>query len=560
MITISGVCPLFFRVIGEYGALPDYDQKFHSSDTILLQLFSNRGEVPTATLNNETENTSSAISFSVYQVNEGVKMYYASLSGLDEATYTVRINNLNIESLPFSIYDSDDLLSNTVLIRYSHKDNNTRYDAIFWIDNVQQFFEFRMEGGFKPSGIAQKANAEQFRNQLQELTNVYAVPYKTFIFTGGDNVYGLPYWFAELLNRVLCLSDTEIGGTKYVRSDGSEPTIAPIMEGAQSFNITVTLEKKVNDAFGIGVLLPGSTDIFETTMYPESLWSADTDTDIGYVRSIKDGVPVNISVQVPSWCSYQIGSSSTEGIFPISITRLENTDTISRSGQIIITQEGSGEQIVWNVEQQGTAAPVFVFQTTQYPQSLWSADAGSDVGYVRSTKDGVAIDMSIQAPSWCTCQKSQISTPGVYSIGITRTANTDTSPRSGQIIITQEGSGEQIVWNVEQQGTAAPVFVFSINPTAETVIAAGKTVEVAVISTKDGNPQDYSVTPAETYDWVYYAPIPGGAVFPVQPNTSSQSRTATFTFTQNDSTRQPITFTITQNGAAAPVYYFSINP
>jgi hypothetical protein len=347
MITISGVCPLFFRVIGENGALPDYVQKFHSSDTILLQLFSNDGEVPSALLNNKTENTSSAISFSTYQVNDSVMMYYASLSGLNEAKYTVTANGF--ESVPFCIDASDKILSETVLVRYSHKDNTTAgYAAVFWIENVQQFFEFRMEGGFKPSGIAQKVSTEQFRNQFQELANIYAVPYKTFVFTGGDNAHGLPYWFAELLNRALCLSDTEIDGVQYVRSEGSEPAITPIMEGLQAFNITISLEKKVNDAFGISFLPSGYVTLDgQSHQDINASISGDTTT---YAVVSKDGYGIDQPIYKSGgtdWCIPTIRGNN------VDIYVRPNADQEPRETTIIIYNDYLGSATI-QVHQDGT--------------------------------------------------------------------------------------------------------------------------------------------------------------------------------------------------------------
>lgn len=77
-------------------------------------------------------------------------MHYAVITGLEDSVYSVTINGTTSE--PFIVCSSDSLLEETTLIRYSHKDNNSAFDNIFWIDDRQQVFEFRVEAGFKPNG------------------------------------------------------------------------------------------------------------------------------------------------------------------------------------------------------------------------------------------------------------------------------------------------------------------------------------------------------------------------------------------------------------------------
>lgn len=112
-------------------------------------------------------------------------------------------------------------------------------------------FEIRYECGFKPSGISLKAEVEHFRNQDQEIIGLYAVPYKTMQLFAGSAM-GLPYWFGEHLNKLLCLSKVEIDGVEYVRSEANAVELSPVAEDSQMFFVSALLEPRYNEVHGIG--------------------------------------------------------------------------------------------------------------------------------------------------------------------------------------------------------------------------------------------------------------------------------------------------------------------
>lgn len=250
MVKVGDVCPLFFSPIkNKFGLEMDYVQRFHTSDKIHIQVFASASEEVSVTLNNLVAETSTHVSLSTYNQNDNVLMYYAVLSGLDDAKYTVTVNGNASE--PFEVCSSDIILEETTLIRYSHKSNNSAFDNIFWINDTQQVFEFRVEAGFKPEGYSSHISNEQYRNQMQEIEELYAVPYDVYTLTIGSSK-GVPYWFAKHLNRILCLSMVEINGTKYVRSESSVPEMTQVIEDSQLFQISVSLELQNNDIAGIG--------------------------------------------------------------------------------------------------------------------------------------------------------------------------------------------------------------------------------------------------------------------------------------------------------------------
>lgn len=250
MVKVGDVCPLFFSPIkNKFGLEMDYVQRFHTSDKIHIQVFASASEEVSVTLNNLVAETSTPVSLSTYNQNDNVLMHYAVLSGLDDAKYTVTVNGNASE--PFEVCSSDIILEETTLIRYSHKSNNSAFDNIFWINDTQQVFEFRVEAGFKPEGYTSHISNEQYRNQMQEIEELYAVPYDVYTLTIGSSK-GVPYWFAKHLNRILCLSLVEIDGTKYVRSESSVPEMTQVIEDSQLFQISVSLELQNNDIAGIG--------------------------------------------------------------------------------------------------------------------------------------------------------------------------------------------------------------------------------------------------------------------------------------------------------------------
>lgn len=249
MIKIGDICPLFVNPLKDsFGVESCYMQHFYVTDKILLQFFSDEGTVY-VTLNNLSKNTTSSIGLYTYSHNDNVVMYYNTLSGLDDGVYSITFND--VESEPFCVTSSEEILSKTTLIRYSHKDNNSAFDNIFWIGEEQQVFEWRVEAGFKSSGYSAKLDNEQYRNQKQEIVELYAMPYDSYALTLGSAI-GVPYWFVKHLNRILCVSMVEIGGKRFVRSDNGVPEMTQVMEDVPMFNATITLEPQKNEIAGVG--------------------------------------------------------------------------------------------------------------------------------------------------------------------------------------------------------------------------------------------------------------------------------------------------------------------
>lgn len=248
MAKIGDLCPLFFNPLKDkFGVESDYLQTFYTKDNILLQFF---GEsAPTVTLISLSAGTETSVSMSEYVHNESVTMYYATITGLGDGVYEVSVDGVHSE--PFCVTTDVSILDTTTLLKYSHKDNNSVFDNIFWIGNEQQIFEWRIEAGFKSQGYAPHVDNEQYRNQFQEITELYTIPYDSYTLTVGG-AQGVPYWYVRHLNRILCVSGIEIDGKMWVRSESSVPEMTQVLEDVPMYNATVLLEPIENEVSGVG--------------------------------------------------------------------------------------------------------------------------------------------------------------------------------------------------------------------------------------------------------------------------------------------------------------------
>lgn len=242
---VSPFTPLFFRRnIKTDGVSSKYIQVFAPTDVILIEIIGEDGQYPNAKINNLLSDISNVIVWNCWDINANQRLYFTTITGLSDGFYTIFIDKIGY-SEPFKITSNKLELSYTTLVQYSNKDNKQRLDAIFYIDRMQYFFDFRVPGGFQDNGWTFGVENEQFVTELSDIIELYSMDSTQHTFTLGTNI-GCPVWYAELLNRLLCCNYVYFDGVRYARKDASVPEMTVQMEGLNSFVFKQLLQKVKN--------------------------------------------------------------------------------------------------------------------------------------------------------------------------------------------------------------------------------------------------------------------------------------------------------------------------
>lgn len=247
---ISPFTPLHFGEANASDGLPSrYVQLFAPTDRIMIQVIADAEDLaPDATISDAHTGASvGSITWQTWEMNENKKLFFATLCGMSVGHYTIRIydnfkQSLDVVSDEFRITDDAIALSKTTLIQYRFKDNKQRDDVVSVIDFMTYFFDFRVPGGFKDSGWQFGVSNEQFTTQREDLVELFANDYTSKTFTLGGAL-GVPVWYGEMLNRLLCCSYVYFNGDRYVRNESEVPTINVLVDGLDSFVFTQILRK-----------------------------------------------------------------------------------------------------------------------------------------------------------------------------------------------------------------------------------------------------------------------------------------------------------------------------
>lgn len=249
---ISPFTPLFFLDPKVDGIESPYIQTFGNQDRIVIQLIGSKNnpgdeEWSICLLDLEKEDEQ-YLHYNHWYINESDYVNFAVLQGLSDGTYCVRLENpdYDIVSAPFRVTSDASILRDTTLLQYSMRNNRQRKDAVFIIDNMHYFFEFRIPGGFKDNGWTFGVDSEQFKTDIADPIQLYGRENTLRKLTVGTSE-GCPIWFGELLNRLLCCNYIYVDGVRYARADNSVPEISNTLEGVNSFIITQNLQQVIND-------------------------------------------------------------------------------------------------------------------------------------------------------------------------------------------------------------------------------------------------------------------------------------------------------------------------
>lgn len=258
------------------------------------------------------------------------------------------------------------------------------------------------------------------------------------------------------------------------------------------------------------------------------------------------------SSTLPSWASFNKSTST----FTIQST----TSTIGRTAKVYFDQDESGKRDYAELTQTGYIPPADTYVFT------WEGGSTSDVSAsfpwdfsangtaanipVISTKNGSSQSWSVSSkPSWITTSTTS------SKVTISASDNSG-SARSGKVVLTQSGSGKTLTVNVSQDAYVADTYVFTITPNTYDAPYSSASFIPRTVSTKNGSNIGYSLTSGST-DWVVVSTT-GKITVEILKNTTSNTRSTTLVFTQNESGKTQ-SIKITQSGHT-PTYTFNVTP
>lgn len=242
---ISPFTPLFFNRTHRSGGLASrYIQVFAATDRILLEVIlqSNEAVPDVIVLDGRTGKEIFAISMQMWEINEEINLAFSEIV-LSPGIYAMSIGDY--VSDVFRVTEDKYLLEQTTLIQYSMDTNKNRTDAVFVIDGMRRFFDFRVPGGFCDNNWTFSAQTETFSTDSGNLIQLYSLDTTQKQFTLGT-CEGCPIWFGEMLNRLLCCNYVYFDGERYCRVESSAPEATQLLEGIDSFIFLQNLQRVTN--------------------------------------------------------------------------------------------------------------------------------------------------------------------------------------------------------------------------------------------------------------------------------------------------------------------------
>lgn len=296
---------------------------------------------------------------------------------------------------------------------------------------------------------------------------------------------------------------------------------------------------------------PSTTYTFSVNPYKVSVDSSGgtgsvTITSYKTTGSATENVDYSIdSSTLPSWASFNKSTST----FTIQST----TSTVGRTANVYFDQDESGKRDYAELTQTGYTPPadnyVFTWEdgstsdtSASFPWDFSANGTAANIPVI-STKNGSSQSWSVSSkPSWITTSTTS------SKVTISASDNSG-SARSGKVVLTQSGSGKTLTINVSQNAYVAPAFYsFVISPSIYETTYGSASFIPRVTSTKDGSNIGYKLTSGET-NWVVVT-IDSKVIVEILKNTTSDTRSTTLVFTQNESGKTQ-SIEITQSGQPA---------
>lgn len=291
--------------------------------------------------------------------------------------------------------------------------------------------------------------------------------------------------------------------------------------------------------------------------------------DIGFTSyKLVNGNQISLGYSIdsstlPSWATY------SNGRFTIS----SNSSTSSRSANVYFQQEESGKRDYATISQSGYVPPAdnYVFTwddgstsdvIANFPWDFSANGTAANIPVI-STKNGSSQSWSVSSkPSW-------IATSTTSSEVTISASDNSGSARSGEVVLTQSGSGNTLTVNVSQEAKAADTYSWQIKKSSEpnedaywrqsiTYDVPAKTTGFSggwsVKGRKNGEIFAEYTLSSDSPSWLTVS----GTSYTVQHNTSSSSRSGTLTLTQAESGLECYIY-INQSGYT-PTYTFNVTP
>lgn len=346
-------------------------------------------------------------------------------------------------------------------------------------------------------------------------------------------------------------------------SSSSSPSTLTLGENTSTSSRTATINatysgKSATCTVTQSGATPSTTYTFSVNPYKVSVDSSGgsgsvTITSYKTVGSSTYDVDYSIdSSTLPSWASFNKSTST----FTIQST----TSTTGRTAKVYFDQDESGKRDYAELTQTGYTPPadnyVFTWEggstsdvSANFPWDFSANGTAANIPVI-STKNGSSQSWSVSSkPSWITTSTT--------SSNVTISASDNSgSARSGEVVLTQSGSGKTLTVNVSQDAYVADTYVFTITPNTYDAPYSSASFIPRTVSTKNGSNIGYSLTSGGT-DWVVVSTT-GKITVEILKNTTYSTRSTTLVFTQNESGNTQ-SIEITQSGYT-PTYTFNVTP
>ena len=344
-------------------------------------------------------------------------------------------------------------------------------------------------------------------------------------------------------------------------SSSSSPSTLTLGENTSTSSRTATITASYSGKSATCTVTQAGAEPTIEYVFTISPWQVNVGAsggtgDIGFTSyKLVNGNQISLGYSIdsstlPSWATY------SNGRFTIS----SNSSTSSRSANVYFVQSESGKRDYATISQSGYVPPadnyVFTWEggstsdvSASFPWDFSANGTATNIPVI-STKNGSSQSWSVSSkPSWITTSTTS------SKVTISASDNSG-SARSGEVVLTQSGSGKTLTVNVSQDAYVADTYVFTITPNTYDAPYSSATFIPRTVSTKNGSNIGYSLTSGGT-DWVVVSTT-GKITVEILKNTTSSTRSTTLVFTQNESGKTQ-SIEITQSGHT-PTYTFNVTP